>query len=140
MSNTLAGVNLGLIAQRSLPPLQKALFVIRNFYTDFSDDFNEAGESITTRVPTLATASDFSAGITVSNAVTTPFTITLGAPQGISFKFSPADVTKSKIDLTKLFEQPAMYGIGKKMTDDALALLTAANYSHSNALAVSSFD
>jgi hypothetical protein len=140
MANTLNGVNLGLVAQRSVPPLKRALFVVNNFFNDFSDEIVQPGASITTRVPVLGSTSDFTSGITLSNAQTNSITVTLSQEQGYAVGFTNAEVTKSAINLTNLFEEPAMWAVARNITDTALSLFTAANYSGNKVVALSSFN
>lgn len=131
MSNTLGGVNLTQIAQKSLDVLMDMLAPLQAFATDFSDEVAVEGSAVTTRVATQPTSGDLSGGYAaaVQNVTTTAKTITLGDVTGTVIGFTDSEWSKSSINLADVFVAPGVNAIADDMFDDALALLTIANYS-----------
>ena len=90
MANTLAGVNLAEIAQQSLPGLSSLFAPLAGIHTDFSNDLETRGESVTTRFPTKPTASSLSGGYAAAAAdvAMTSRTITLNKFKGFVYGFN----------------------------------------------------
>lgn len=130
MSNTLGGVNLAAIAQQSLDVLVDVLPPLRAFTTDFSADVAQSGGSVLTRVATAVTSGDLTSGYAgnVQNVTTTAKTITLGGVTGTVIGFTDEEVSKSSINLMDVFIKPAINAVANDMMDDALALVTNANF------------
>lgn len=130
MANSLAGVNLAQIAQKSLDALLPRLVPLKSFTTDFSSDIAVAGSSVTTRVPTALTTGALTTGYAANaqDSTTTAKTITLGVLKGLVVGFTDEEWSKSSINLYDIFVRPGVNAIANGMIDDALALVTAANY------------
>lgn len=130
MANTLGGVNMDVIAQQSLDVLQDVLPQLNVFTTNFSDEIAVAGATVTTRVATQQTSGDLSTGYATNaqNVTTTSKQITVGAVTGNVIQFTDEEVSKSSIDLMELFVVPGINAVANDMMDDALALVTNANF------------
>lgn len=129
MANTLGGVNLAAIAQKSLDTLLPRLAMMQGIMaTDFSSDVATQGESVTTRVATATTAQDFTSTTADQDATTTAKTITLSQYKGTRIGFTDSEWSKSSINLNDVFIVPAVNGIANAIVNSALGLVTAANY------------
>lgn len=128
MSNTIAGVNLAQIAQKSLDPLTALFAPLNALTTDFSADVSAAGESVTTRFATRPTAQDLSSGFVPTDVSMTARTITLNTYYGFVAAFTDLERSKSSIALDQLFIGPMLQALGKKVFGDVWNLVTAANF------------
>lgn len=142
MSNSIAGANLAEIAQESLAGLSSLFAPLSALTTDFSSDVQGAGESVTTRYPTKPTAADMSAGIkTASQDVAmTSATVTLNQHYGFTYGFTDVERSKSSINLSALFIEPALQALGDKVFGDVWNLITAANFGTSEVITAANFD
>jgi hypothetical protein len=130
-TNTLGGVNLAALAERSLDTLVDVLPRLQVFSTDFSADIATAGESVSTRVATQPSSASLATGYATNaqNSTTTAKTVTLGAVTGSVLGFNDAEWSKSNINLYDIFIKPGINAVANDMIDDALALITSANFS-----------
>lgn len=130
MANTLGGVNMDVLAQQSLDVLIDLLPQLSVFSTDFSDEIAVAGATVSTRVATQPTSGDLSTGYATNaqNVTTTAKQITVGAVTGNVIQFTDEEVSKSSVNLQDIFIAPAMNAVVNDMIDDALALVTNANF------------
>ena len=142
MANSIAGANLAEIAQESLAGLSSLFAPLSALTTDFSSDVQGAGESVTTRYPTKPTAADMSAGIkTASQDVAmTSATVTLNQHYGFTYGFTDVERSKSSINLSALFIEPALQALGDKVFGDVWNLITAANFGTSEVITAANFD
>jgi hypothetical protein len=135
MGNTIAGVNLAAIAEMSLPWLTTCFAPLRGIVTDFSTDIANAGDSVTTRIPTKPTATSLATGYAASDE-----TITLGSFFGYVAAFTDVERSKSAIALDQLFFPPMVECLGDKVFADIWALVTAANFPTNVVILPSAFD
>lgn len=142
MSNSLAGINLAQIAQRSLDTLVAQLPALNAFATDFSDEVAVEGSSVTTRVATQPTVGSLATGYSANaqNSTSTAKTITMGDVSGLVLGFTDSEWSKSSINLYDLFIRPGINAVANGMIDDALALLTASNFSSSDTIAAAAMN
>jgi len=144
MANTIAGANLAQIAMETLPALQDAFLPLRAFTTDFSDDIQAQGESVTTRIPTNPTAQDLSSGYSRTDTTLTAITISLDTFYGFVWGFNDAERSKSSIHLNDTFIEPAIQAISDKVFGDVWNLVNDTNYPAAAAtelaVATASFD
>jgi hypothetical protein len=142
MANSIAGANLAEIAQESLAGLSSLFAPLSALTTDFSSDVQGAGESVTTRYPTKPTAADMSAGIkTASQDVAmTSATVTLNQHYGFTYGFTDVERSKSSINLSALFIEPALQALGDKVFGDVWDLITAANFGTAEVITAANFD
>ena len=129
MSNTLGGINLAQIAQKSLDSLKDQLLILNNFTTDFSGDVANVGESVTTRVATQPGIQDFTATTAAADVTTTAKTITLSNYKGVRISFTDLEAVKTPLRIEQLFLNDVTNTIGNALIDSTLALVTNANFS-----------
>jgi hypothetical protein len=128
MANSLQGVNLAAIAQKSLDTLLPRLPMITGVMaTDFSSEVAVEGASITTRVATKTTAQDFNATTADQDATTTAKTITLSNYKGTRIAFTDSEWSKSSINLEDVFIKPAINGIASSILSSAFDILSDGN-------------
>lgn len=141
MANSLGGINLADIAQRSIDALTPVLLPLNSFTTDFSDEFNEPKSSITTRIPTTTTADDVSAGFTADDSTSTPVTITLDKELGKAIGFTQTELSKGGEDkIMRLFEPIVVNSVGLGVTKEVIKLLTTAAFASESTILAANFD
>lgn len=142
MANTIAGANLAEIAQESLAGLSSLFAPLSALTTDFSSDIQGAGESVTTRYPTKPTAADMSAGIKSASAdvAMTAATVTLNQHYGFTYGFTDVERSKSSINLSALFVEPALQALGDKVFGDVWNLITSGTFGTHSTITAANFD
>ena len=128
MSNTLAGVNLAVVAQRTLNTLLLRFPRASAFSTDFSSDVANVGESVTTRIASQPTVQDFTATTSATAVTTTARTISLSNYSGVRVGFTDMEWSKSSINLNDIFIGPVANTVIKAIMDGVLARVTNANF------------
>lgn len=145
MANSLGGVNLGEIAQMSLPFFMRKLAPLRAISTDFSTEYHQKGDNVTTRVASARTAADFSGGYygAIADGTLTSKTITLNTFYGDGVKFHDLERAKSAVNLINEFIMPGVDAIGAKIFGDLWNLVNDTNWpavSHESVIAAADFD
>lgn len=140
MANTIAGANLAVIAEATLPHLEAVFSPLAGVVTDFSSDIAVKGESVTTRVATVPTAADLSSGYTSGNTTLTAYTTTLDKFYGYVVGFKDSERSKSSIDLNRTFVSPMVEALATQVFGDLWNLVVNANFSSSEVIAAASFD
>lgn len=129
--NSLNGVSLAVIVQESLPVLQKNLPSFAAFTTNYGDYASPVGASVTTRIPTAITAVDFSTsdGFKATPVSSSAVTVTLSSYKHATAKFTDTSIQNGGIEvLANTFIRPLVYAVYNAIHDDAMALVTNANY------------
>ena len=141
-SNTLSGINLSSIADQTLEKLSSRFFILNRFARDFSTDIRDRGASVKTRIPGSVSAVNLNNGYTAQNSSTTEKVITLSNYQGyvVGLKDKEVSLAKSYEFIERILIGPAIEATVKKLCDDLLALVTAANFPSSITVSSSSFD
>jgi hypothetical protein len=140
MSNTLAGISLGLIAQESLSHLASVFGPLRGIITDLSPEVVRGGTTIATRIPTKPTAGELTS-YTPSAAAMTAVTLTLpNNPIGYVASFSDAERSRSAVNLDQLFVAPLVEAVGDHLFAAVWNVVTAANFATSTTITASNFD
>lgn len=143
MSNSLSGVNLAKIAQASLEPLLTELVPLTAFMTDFSNEIESEGETITTRYPSTnptAKAMLSAADRVPTDVGTTPKTVTLNRVRGFDYGFNDLEMTLSSVKLRELFIQPGVTAVAEEMISYVLALATVSAFPDEIVLSSSEYD
>lgn len=141
MANTLGGINLADVAQRTIAALVPHLFKLSMISTDFSDEMANPAESITTRIPTATTADDVSGGFTASDQTSTAVTISLNLELGKAIAFTSAELSKGGIDkVIQTFVPTVVNAVGLGVTQELIKLMIAANFSSVSTVAAAAFD
>lgn len=127
MGNTLGSVSNGkVIAQRALELLVENYQWIGSGVTDFSDASAKKGDSITTHIVSIQSASDYSAttGYAPADVTQTDVTVTLNQFKHTTYAINDDERTSSNINLIERFAEQAAHALGKAMVDSVLALVT----------------
>jgi len=127
MANTLGSVSNGkVIAQRALELLVENYNWISSGVTDFSDASAKKGDSITTHIVSIQSASDYSAttGYAPADVTQTDVTVTLNQFKHTTYAINDDERTSSNINLINRFAEQAAHALGKAMVDSVLALVT----------------
>jgi hypothetical protein len=140
MANTISGVNLAAIAEMSLPWLTTCFAPLRGIVSDFSSDIANAGDTVTTRIPTKGVASDLSGGYTPTNVTIVSKTIPLANFFGFVASFTDVERAKSVIALDELFFGPMIECVGDKVFADLWAQVTPANFPTNTVILPAAFD
>ena len=141
-TNTIAGVSLTEVAQRSLDILLPELFPLTAFTNDFSDEISAKGTAITTRYPSAVTAGDLTGGYNSQNTTLTAVSVSLDNFIGFVYGFKDYERSRSAVALNDLFVVPAINAIALNVMGAALGLLTLANFPSnvSDTTAAANFD
>jgi len=129
MANTLGSVSNGkVIAQRALELLVENYNWISSGVSDFSDATARKGDSITTHIVTIQSASDYSttAGYVPADVTQTDVTVTLNQFKHTTYAVNDDERTSSNINLINRFAEQAAHALGKAMVDSVLNLVTTA--------------
>lgn len=141
MANSLGGINLADISQRTIDALTPVLLPLRSFTTDFSDEFSEPKESITTRIPTVTTADDVSNGFVADDSTSTPITLTLNKELGKAIGFTQTELSKGGEDkILNLFTPIVVNAVGLGVIQEVLKLCTASAFPSEQTTAAAAFD
>lgn len=105
--------------------------------TDFSAEEARLGQTITGRIASLPTVRDYDAtdgykaNAANANDMTTDVSVTISNHKHVPVKIDYIDQIKTKRNLYNEVIGQLAFALGKKACDDALALITAANFTHS---------
>jgi len=127
MPNTLGSVSNGkVIAQRALELLVENYNWIGSGVTNFSDASAKKGDSITTHIVSIQSASDYSAttGYAPADVTQTDVTVTLNQFKHTTYAINDDERTSSNINLINRFAEQAAHALGKAMVDSVLGLVT----------------
>jgi hypothetical protein len=127
MPNTLGSVSNGkVIAQRALELLVENYNWISSGVSDFSDATARKGDSITTHIVSIQSASDYSttAGYVPADVTQTDVTVTLNQFKHTTYAVNDDERTSSNINLINRFAEQAAHALGKAMVDSVLGLVT----------------
>lgn len=125
--NTLTGVNVHRIAEKTLDYFGTEGVPLNLFTTDLGKGVKEKGETVTTRFPNGVTAQDMSTNRTAQNASTVKRTVTLDQYRGVVLGFSDLERSYTDTDLENLFIIPAISTLVDEMIEHTLSLVTTAN-------------
>jgi len=142
MANTysnISGIPLTVIAQETLPVLQKLLPNFSAFTSDFSVNAAPVATAVVTRIPSAMTAAswDQSTGYVTAPATSSAITVTLGNHKHTTIGFTDVELQQGGLALLqRTFIQPAIYATVNSMATSLYALVTgsvftAAGYSGS---------
>ncbi len=141
-SNTLSGISLDVIADKTLDVLSSRFFEFSQFTRDFSDDIKEKGESVKTRIPGSVAAVNLDNGFVAQNSVTTEKTILLNQYRGyvVGLKDKEVSYAGNLEWLENILIKPAINATIKKVCDDVLALVTSAAFPAALTVTATDFD
>jgi hypothetical protein len=130
MSNTIAGINLQVVAQDSLTTLLAEFPLIQKFTTNFSGDIANRGESVTTRIASPVEAGDVgTSGYVKTDVTSTAKTINLDKHKAFVMGFGDGEVAKGGYEvLRRTFLRPAAHSVAKAVLNDIFNLCSASNF------------
>lgn len=141
MANSLGGINLADISAQTIEALTPVLLPLTSMGTDFSDEFAEPKESITTRIPATTTADDISSGFTAADSTSTAVTITLNKELGKAIGFSQAELSKGGTQrILNTFTPTVVNAVGLGVIQEVVKLVTNANFSSTSVTASAAFE
>lgn len=140
MGNTIAGVNLAAVAEEALPALASAFASLKGISTDFSNDIQAKGESVTTRYPTKPAAQNLANGYTATDVAMTSVVVSLDTFYGFVWGFKDDERSKSAVNLNELFIEPACQALGDKIFGDLWNLVTVANFPTETVISAANFN
>ena len=141
-SNTLSGISLDVIADKTLDVLSSRFFEFSQFTRDFSDDIKEKGESVKTRIPGSVAAVNLDNGFVAQNSATTEKTILLNQYRGyvVGLKDKEVSYAGNLEWLENILIKPAINATIKKVCDDVLALVTSTAFPAALTVTATDFD
>ena len=130
MSNTIAGINLQVVAQDSLTTLLAEFPLIQKFTTNFSGDIANRGESVVTRIASPVEAGDVgSSGYVKTDVTSSAKTINLDKHKAFVMGFADGEVAKGGYEvLRRTFLRPAAHSVAKAVLNDIFNLCSASNF------------
>ncbi|WP_038168543.1 P22 phage major capsid protein family protein [Verrucomicrobium sp. BvORR106] len=142
MPNDIASaVNITRISQLTLDALVTQGVPLRAFLTDFSDELEPHGETVTARFPGALTTQDMNASKAPGSVTFTPVPITLDNFRGVVMGFKDTERTFTDVKLAEEFVQPAVSALVDYVISAALSVVTNANgYTHAVTLTSAQFD
>lgn len=132
MANTFLTPNI--IAKEALVNLYSACFMAQLVHRDFSQEFNQVGDTISVRRPTTFEAKDFSSEITIQDALETSIDVKLDKHKDVSFAITSKQAALELKDFSAQLIAPAMEALAQQIDVDCLGLFKDVN----NAYAMSS--
>lgn len=132
MSNSLNSAGT-IIAQRALDLLVSNYPALSLVASDFSDQGAGYGETVTTRVIPIGTASNFSSatGYVASDITTTAVNVTLNKHKHSTFSISAGELTTQSPRMIEDYASKVSAEIGDAVYSDIAALFTPSNYGFS---------
>lgn len=130
MSNTIAGINLQVVAQDSLTTLLAEFPLIQKFTTNFSGDIANRGESVVTRIASPVEAGDVgSSGYVKTDVTSSAKTINLDKHKAFVMGFADGEVAKGGYEvLRRTFLRPAAHSVAKAVLNDIFGLCSSSNF------------
>ena len=141
-NNGLLGLSLTVIAEQSLPVLQKRLAPLALFTTDFSSEVATMGSAVSTRIPDQLVAQDYSraTGYNALAASSSAVTITLNKHKHFTIGFDDSEVGNIGLPLLQsVFIEPAINSILNAVQNDVLTILTSSLYPSTYSASYASF-
>ena len=134
MANTysnIAGIPLTVIAQETLPVLQKLLPKFSAFTSDFSGDASPVATAVVTRIPSVITAQDWATGTGYATmpATSSAVTITLNNHKHITLGFTDVELQQGGLAmLQRTFVTPAIFGVVNAMASTVFTMVSCSNF------------
>lgn len=107
-----------LIARQALIRLRNLLVMKALVYGDYSDTFQNQGDTIRVRKPTTYTAQDFSTEISLQDITEDSVSVTLNHLADVSVSFSSKERALNIEDFNTLYLNAAMEAIAQKIDED----------------------
>jgi hypothetical protein len=141
MSNSNATVNSPLIAQTALTTLLAKFPILNRIATDFSSASVKFNQDIVTHIVTPTVAHDFdpATGYVPDDQAQVDVTVKIDKHAYAGYAISDVERSSSEIDLNQRYADKVAYALGRKVSDDLMALIVNANFNHKSEYAQAAF-
>jgi hypothetical protein len=130
MSNSNATINSPLIAQTALNTLLAKFPILNRIATDFSSASVKYNQDIVTHIVTPTVAHDFdpTTGYVPDDQAQVDVTVKIDKHAYAGYAITDVERSTSEIDLNQRYADKVAYALGRKVCDDLMALIVAANF------------
>lgn len=141
MPNQNATVNAPLIAQQALTTLLAKFPILNQIATDFSDQSVKFQQDIVSHIVTPTVAQEFNptTGYVPSDQAQVDVKVKIDRHAYAGYAITDVERSTSVIDLNQRYADKVAYALGRKVCDDLLGLIVAANFSNFTQAAVTEF-
>jgi len=141
MPNQNATVNAPLIAQQALTTLLAKFPILTQIATDFSDQSVKFQQDIVSHIVTPTVAQEFNpaTGYVPSDQAQVDVRVKIDRHAYAGYAITDVERSTSVIDLNQRYADKVAYALGRKVCDDLLGLIVAANFSNLTEAAVNEF-
>ena len=141
MPNSHATVNSAIIAQTALNTLQAKFPLLGQIATDFSSTSVKFNQDIVTHIVTPTVAKDFvpATGYVPDDQAQVDVSVKINKHAYAGYAITDVERSTSEIDLNQRYADKVAYALGRKVSDDLMALIINANFTNKTEIAVASF-
>ena len=141
MPNSHATVNSAIIAQTALNTLQAKFPLLGQIATDFSSTSVKFNQDIVTHIVTPTVARDFvpATGYVPDDQAQVDVSVKINKHAYAGYAITDVERSTSEIDLNQRYADKVAYALGRKVSDDLMALIINANFTNKTEIAVASF-
>ena len=141
MSNSNATVNSPLIAQTALNTLLAKFPLLSRIATDFSSASVKFNQDIVTHIVTPTVAHDFdpATGYVPDDQAQVDVTVKIDKHAYAGYAITDVERSTSEIDLNQRYADKVAYALGRKVSDDLMALIINANFTNKTEIATAAF-
>lgn len=141
MPNTNATVNSAIIAQSALNTLQAKFPLLGQIATDFSAASVKFNQDIVTHIVTPTVAKDFvpATGYVPDDQAQVDVSVKINKHAYAGYAITDVERSTSEIDLNQRYADKVAYALGRKVSDDLMALIINANFTNKTEIAAAAF-
>lgn len=141
MPNSNATVNSAIIAQTALTTLVAKFPLLGQIATDFSSASVKFNQDIVTHIVTPTVAKDFVAatGYVPDDQAQVDVKVNINKHAYAGYAITDVERSTSEIDLNQRYADKVAYALGRKVSDDMMALFINANFTNKTEIAAASF-
>ena len=141
MPNTNATVNAALIAQTALTTLLAKFPILARIATDFSGASVKFNQDIVTHIVTPTVAQNFNpaTGYVPDDQAQVDVPVKIDKHAYAGYAITDVERSTSEIDLNQRYADKVAYALGRKVCDDLMALIIAANFANETAVNAADF-
>ena len=141
MPNSHATVNSAIIAQTALNTLLARFPLLGQIATDFSSASVKFNQDIVTHIVTPTVAKDFVAatGYVPDDQAQVDVSVKINKHAYAGYAITDVERSTSEIDLNQRYADKVAYALGRKVSDDLMALIINANFTNNTSVAAASF-
>ncbi len=136
MANDLGTSPGALIARRAIDNLLEEFPWITKITADFSEEEALFNQPISVKIPNALAAGDYSAvnGYVAQDVSQDDIPLTINKHKHVTYAFNDQERSSFNTLLVEQYARNAAHALGKAITDDLLALITAANFPNSTTM------